>query len=1034
MRLAIMRFSIAGRPMARMLFFFLGILCALGTFTTTPLWANERLIHLADFQAFSPSAGPSKAGAPGSEKNAEIVARVRNRLKADLENLGFRVTIVKDANRARALTAAKTANAYLYIGGYFTRHSDGGLNLYGQIYDPRDGFVIDAYNRIDRFREMKDLKFPADERSDIATTLRKFSARLMLGIRANPNRRERKNNILEFLTQTELGKSVDFPIRKTSIKKDAADVFKLLGEIQVVSAARRGQKISEAPSNIVVVTSDMIRRRGYLTLTEVLQDVPYFDFTTFYDGGEFPTNFLMRGLTDVGNTKVLIMEDGIVQNDVNLGWSRNLSYNTAMVDIERIEIVLGPGSALYGANAYAGLINIITKKPGEHYKGKKKTGLHLDTGLLYSRNTQKRESGPLAHSQYGGLTREKEINETWAGEGLAAYRWANGLTLRLAARWYKSDGDDGLGRPDPGNFFHNNREPVFVQTTQYPAVENDVFLGATKRLRDGFRTDKRSLFLRGRAQWGSFTLGFNFWERRDGMGSYVPGYEYFTAEEDKFYEANHKGAGITATHDARFNRKFSLKSRLYYRTSIIAQDTGFIYTYRFQSLENPRLDGRALPPVPDFCKCYNATGKLIGLEEQFNYSITPTNELIFGFQLESLQREFLGISFGREPEPGTNTVQSTFTDNGPFFQLSRTQVFHTTNSAVFIQDEQKFLKHYAFTGGIRYDIISDTDGIDRIRIDGRGVATGILNPRMGLTGNPWKGFNFKLLYGEAFKSPTLFELFDEFRGNPNLKPQRIQTWEALATYRLGKYVILEAGYFFSLLQDVIEIRPNDGTIPIGSASQFETFSQNVEATHMFGGSASIKIRAGRNFYFYVDYNVTADRDPKTPLSIQTDITTGRITSIDLLEDGHEIDNIAMRKANFGVNGEVGPLNINLRMNWVGKRKAPATNRYFQPYDFDFIQNNYPYEIEGDPDGYMAGYTIWHLTLTWRDLLGVKGLSPQLIIRNLLDTPYAGIGRQAASGTRPRSDFQPLNGNPPGFIPPYHPQAGREIILKVNFKY
>jgi hypothetical protein len=119
---------------------------------------------------------------------------------------------------------------------------------------------------------------------------------------------------------------------------------------------------------------------------------------------------------------------------------------------------------------------------------------------------------------------------------------------------------------------------------------------------------------------------------------------------------------------------------------------------------------------------------------------------------------------------------------------------------------------------------------------------------------------------------------------------------------------------------------------------------------------------------------------------------------------------------------------------VGRRKAPATNRYFQPYDYEFARTNFDYETEGNPDGYMSGYTLWHFTFTWKDAFGFSGLEPQLIVRNLFNTAYAGIGRQAGSGVRPRSDVQSDHGNPPGFVPAYHPQPGREILFRVNYRY
>lgn len=193
-----------------------------------------------------------------------------------------------------------------------------------------------------------------------------------------------------------------------------------LMDMQVVTPARRGQTIFEAPSNVTVVTREIIQRRGYRTLEDLLADVPGFDVTAGQPSGEFPTHYVFRGITDVGQTKVLIMVDGIVRNDVSNGWSRHIGYEFTLNDVEKVEIVGGPGSALYGANAYAGLINVITR-----------TGEDESAGLSLE-----------ARSTFG-------TDGTLAPELFARYKFPNGLDFQLAGRWYKSDGDGGRGRPDP---------------------------------------------------------------------------------------------------------------------------------------------------------------------------------------------------------------------------------------------------------------------------------------------------------------------------------------------------------------------------------------------------------------------------------------------------------------------------------------------------------------------------------------------------------------------------------------------------------
>ena len=73
-----------------------------------------------------------------------------------------------------------------------------------------------------------------------------------------------------------------------------------LMDMEVVTPARKGQTVFEAPASVSVISREMILRRGYRSLEDVLMDVPGFDFTSGQPAGEYPTHFLYRGISDVG--------------------------------------------------------------------------------------------------------------------------------------------------------------------------------------------------------------------------------------------------------------------------------------------------------------------------------------------------------------------------------------------------------------------------------------------------------------------------------------------------------------------------------------------------------------------------------------------------------------------------------------------------------------------------------------------------------------------------------------------------------------
>ncbi|MBK7863892.1 MAG: TonB-dependent receptor [Archangiaceae bacterium] len=132
-------------------------------------------------------------------------------------------------------------------------------------------------------------------------------------------------------------------------------------EETVVTASRRAQSTLEAPNAITIITADEIRLSGAHSLPELLRRVPGAEVVAM---GVSSANVSFRGFNQRIANKVLLLIDGRPEYQDFLGLTLWPSLTIELSEIERIEIVRGPGSALYGANAMLGVINVITRTPG----------------------------------------------------------------------------------------------------------------------------------------------------------------------------------------------------------------------------------------------------------------------------------------------------------------------------------------------------------------------------------------------------------------------------------------------------------------------------------------------------------------------------------------------------------------------------------------------------------------------------------------------------------------------------------------------
>jgi iron complex outermembrane receptor protein len=162
-----------------------------------------------------------------------------------------------------------------------------------------------------------------------------------------------------------------------------------LMDLEVTSVSKQPERLADAPSSIFVITSQAIRRSGVTTLAEALRLAPNLQVARF-DASQYAIS--ARGFNNAVGNKLLVLIDGrTVYTPLFSGvfWEQQ---DLMLEDVDRIEVISGPGATLWGANAVNGVINVTTRRASE------------TQGALVSLRGGSEEAG--ASLRYGGALGE----------------------------------------------------------------------------------------------------------------------------------------------------------------------------------------------------------------------------------------------------------------------------------------------------------------------------------------------------------------------------------------------------------------------------------------------------------------------------------------------------------------------------------------------------------------------------------------------------------------------------------------------------
>jgi outer membrane receptor for ferrienterochelin and colicin len=258
------------------------------------------------------------------------------------------------------------------------------------------------------------------------------------------------------------------------------DIEELL-EIKITGATLFAESANEAPATVIVITDRMIRDRGYVDLSDVLRDIPGCDvIDNAARWGEFN---VIRGID--GNDRFLVLIDGHKINPYS-GTFLSIGNSISVRMAKQIEVIYGPASAIYGADAFSGIINIITKEAPEKMKsgfagsyGSLKTGEGTFEFSSPIKNLNNASVSAMFHiyrsdgADFTDLSSDYDIVKTYQPPISPGFKqlfkdhniYLSGTYKDLRIAFYQQRFDEGNARGMSPNFYFYNEENRWALTT-----------------------------------------------------------------------------------------------------------------------------------------------------------------------------------------------------------------------------------------------------------------------------------------------------------------------------------------------------------------------------------------------------------------------------------------------------------------------------------------------------------------------------------------------------------------------------------------
>ena len=711
--------------------------------------------------------------------------------------------------------------------------------------------------------------------------------------------------------------------------------------VQITSVSKRAENVLKVPATVIVITEKDFIKRGYQNLEQLLHDLSGFDIAK--GNGPGYSNFYTRGYRSTSNDRMLMLIDGVEENDLasdNIPISRQYPLS----DVERIEVVYGPASTLYGNNAFTGVINIITKKYREIIDGNSKVRFNGQTRYgtwntrYFDGTVAVKIKEDVAVSVTGRMFESNEMNLSKYPEWNFDARTPTDYGSRLDRT--ETDAVNYINstqlltkypNSDLFNIEYANGIPTALRLTAKGAekaagLDNRLFNSTAFGQPVEFNDFSKDWYLKTKIEFKEFTIAVTNWKTDEGALPWYTNLSRISTSELARWITYYRSFAVT--YNKVINDKFQILNLSSYRLHEIDGGTN-LPSYRGYYNKGLGIADLAAGTGPTYSTTYNYRVSN-QFRNEFRALWSPLLNLDINGGIEYrnsiIQGNYVTSGTGNPEELGL-PVNINFPGGNNF------RVF---DIGIYAQATYRYTESLSLVGGLRVDN-------NRVRKSGGyGMAA---NPRLSAIYS--KGnFIFKVIYAEDFKDASYLQKYattaDRLLNNPTLQPEKVRNVEFSLYYKPMKDVNISIAAYranYSNAVGLASVIMENGT----KTSQF----QGIGRQRIWGIQAEANYQKER-------LNVWSNFTYTNPLDLTSDL---------------RISDIADFSFNIGANYQfTKSLRLNLTSHYVGARKTGAgtygSRNPIQLFDPYFI-------VDG--------------ALTYHDV--IKGVSLQATSYNLLNKEY-----------------------------------------------